>query len=183
VDLDPKALPAWHGAIAQAYLDMNQPDSALAELRLGVKAGEDPKVMSALVLRIANAAQQAVAQSATMKEDVAEWRKSYALLSFADTISASVVETRAQAKFLLGVSAFQIGYLTLKDNATNTKSCDAAKEAQKYLLEAVRLIPAGGSFAAAAAGQYMGYLNEMLPNADKAQQIFCKPKDATKKPQ
>lgn len=178
--LDPKGVPAPRGQMASAYIEMNQPDSALAELRLGVKEGEDPKVMSGLVLTIANALQQAIGASATRKEDVGEWRKAYALLSFADTISSSVAATRAQAKFLLGVSAFQIGYLTYKDNSTNAKNCDEAKESQKYLLEAQMLIPAGGSFAAQAAGQYLGYLGEMLPAADKAVQIFCKP--GAKKP-
>jgi len=180
MDLDPKALPAARGIIAQAYIDMNQPDSALAILRDGVKAGDDKLVMSATVLKIANAKYAALGRDSARKDDVGEWRKLYALDSYADTISASVTETRAQAKFLLGVSAFYIGYITLKE-AGPTRSCDGAHEAQKYLLEAVKLIPAGGSFAAAQATQLMGILNDLLPNADKSAAIFCKAKpDSTK---
>ena len=176
MQLDRKALPSARGQIAQAHIDMNQPDSAMAELRLGIKEGEDPKVMSSMVLRIGNAQQTALGADSVKKKEVNEWRKIYAFMSFADSISANVPETRAQAKFLLGVSAFQVGYLLLVDNQTNTKSCDVAKEAGKYLLQAASLIPAGGSFAAAAAGQYMGYLNETLPGADRAEKFFCRPK-------
>jgi tetratricopeptide (TPR) repeat protein len=184
MELDPKALPAAHGAIANAYIDLNQPDSALAELRAGIAANEDKTVMAAGILKIANARQTALGQDATRKEDVGEWRKIYALMSFADTISAAQAnaQIKVQAKFLKGVSEFQVGYLTLKDNATGAKSCDVTHEAQKFLLQAVSDIPAGGSFAAAAAGQYMGILNDLLPNADQQAKVFCKPKDATKKP-
>jgi hypothetical protein len=41
-------------------------------------------------------------------------------------------------------------------------------------------MPPGGCFAAAAAGQYMGILNDLLPNADKQAAVFCKKE--TKKP-
>jgi tetratricopeptide (TPR) repeat protein len=183
MELDPKALTAPHGTIAQAYTDMNQPDSALAELRAGYSAGEDKTVAAAGVLRIANARQTALGADAARNQDVGEWRKLYALMAFADSVAASQAnaQVKVQAKFLMGVAQFQVGYLLLKDNAANTHSCDVAKEAQKYLLEAVKNIPAGGSFAAQAAGQYMGYLNEMLPNADRAAQIFCRPRpDSTK---
>jgi tetratricopeptide (TPR) repeat protein len=181
MELDPKALPAAHGIIAQAYIDMNQPDSALAELRLAIAANEDKTLIAAGILKIANARQTALAQDAARKEDVGEWRKIYALMAFADTISAAQAngQIKVQAKFLKGVSEFQVGYLTLKDNATGAKSCDVTHEAQKFLLQAVTDIPAGGSFAAAAAGQYMGILNDLLPNADKQAAVFCK-KDAKK---
>jgi tetratricopeptide (TPR) repeat protein len=182
MELDPKALPAAHGIIAQDYIEMNQPDSALAELRAAIAANEDKTLIAAGILKIANARQTALGQDATRKEDVGEWRKVYALMAFADTIAASQTnaQIKVQAKFLKGVSEFQVGYLTLKDNATGAHSCDVTHEAQKFLLQAVTDIPAGGSFAAAAAGQYMGILNDLLPNADKQAAVFCK-KD-TKKP-
>ena len=172
VKLDPKT---EHGflRIAQAQIDLNQPDSAIATLKQAVAAGEDKATVGQFLLAIGNKAyKDASALTPKSSEDTTATRAAFqhavAVLSAADSI-APVPAT----KFVLGVSAFKAGDLAIRENQ-HQKSCDLAKEAQASFLTAQINIAAGGSIDPKTAQQLLSALEQYRPAVEGQVKKFCK---------
>jgi tetratricopeptide (TPR) repeat protein len=172
VKLDPKT---EHGylRIAQAQIDLNQPDSAIATLKQAVAAGEDKATVGQFLLVIGNKAyKDASALAPKTREDTTAARAAFqhavAVLSAADSI-APVPAT----KFVLGVSAFKAGDLAIRENQ-HAKQCDLAKEAQASFLTAQINIAAGGSIDPKTAQQLLSALEQYRPAVEGQVKKFCK---------
>lgn len=173
--IDPKAENA-HLLIAQGFVDMQQPDSALGEVRAALASGSNKTVLGGFALTLANGAYRTANTSKTRDD----WTRALATAQFADSINASPT-----AKFLGGTAAFNIAIGALQE-AGPAKSCEVATLSQQHFTIAEQLIPAGGSTSPQAAGQMMGYVTQYAPNAAKMVDVFCKASAgkpaATKKP-
>ena len=172
VKLDPKT---EHGylRIAQAQIDLNQPDSAIVTLKQAVTAGEDKATVGQFLLVLGNKAyKDANAQVMTTADSLKMRRDSYGkavtILAVSDSISASPA-----AKFVLGVSAFKVGDAAVRDNQKE-KNCDLAKLAQSSFLTAQINIAAGGSIDPKTAQQLLGVLAQYRPAVDGQLKKFCK---------
>jgi len=163
LSINPKT-PNGNLLLAQIYLDLNQPDSAIAVAGRAVGMGEDPKTWGAFLL----APTQAAFKRAQDSKDVKDYERALALASQSDSLSQSPT-----AKFFKGVSAFSIGIDALQ-NAQKPKSCILAKRAQEMFLVTMTNMPAGGSVDANVARQILGYVGQYSPAADQMVKQYCK---------
>ena len=150
--------------LAQIYIDLNQPDSAVAVARRAIQSGEDSKTWGAFLL----APTQAAFKQAQESKNVADYERALALANESDNLSPS-----ATAKFFKGVSAFSIGIDALQQ-AQKPKSCLLARKAQAMFLETMTNMPAGGSVDANVAKQILGYVGQYSPAADQMVKQYCK---------
>ncbi|MEO7038707.1 MAG: tetratricopeptide repeat protein [Candidatus Elarobacter sp.] len=172
VKLDPKT---EHGylRIAQAQIDLNQPDSAIATLKQATAAGEDKATVGQFLLVIGNKAyKDASALVITTADSLALRRAAYTKALDILAVSDSLSPTPA-AKFVLGVSAFKIGDAAVRDNQAK-KQCDLAKLAQASFLTAQINIAAGGSIDPKTAQQLLGALGQYGPATEGQIKRFCK---------
>ena len=172
VKLDPKT---EHGylRIAQAQIDLNQPDSAVATLKQAVAAGEDKATVGQFLLVLGNKAYKDItAQVITTPDSLAirrdGFQKAIVILAASDSISPSPA-----AKFVLGVSAFKVGDAAVRDNQVK-KTCDLAKLAESSFLMAQINIAAGGSIDPKTAGQLLGALQQYAPAVSGQVKKYCK---------
>ncbi len=172
VKLDPKT---EHGylRIAQAQIDLNQPDSAVATLKQAVAAGEDKATVGQFLLVLGNKAYKDItAQVITTADSLAirrdGFQKAILILAASDSISPSPA-----AKFVLGVSAFKVGDAAVRDNQVK-KTCDLAKLAESSFLTAQINIAAGGSIDPKTAGQLLGALQQYAPAVSGQVKKYCK---------
>jgi predicted Zn-dependent protease len=172
VKLDPKT---EHGflRIAQAQIDLNQPDSALGTLKQAVASGEDKATVGQFLLVVGNKAyKDASALTPKTKADTTAARGAFlraaSLLAQADSMAPTPA-----AKFVLGVSAFKAGDLAVRENQS-AKQCDLAKEAQQSFLTAQINIAAGGSIDAKTAQQLLAALEQYRPAVEGQIKKFCK---------
>jgi predicted Zn-dependent protease len=172
VKLDPKT---EHGflRIAQAQMDLNQPDSAMATLRQAVAAGEDKATVGQFFLVLGNKAyKDASAEQPKTREDSVKLRGDFqhaeSLLAVSDSTAPS-----APAKFVLGVSAFKIGDLAIRLNQKD-KQCDDAKLAESSFLTAQINIAAGGSVDPKTAQQLLAALEQYRPAVEGQIKKYCK---------
>ncbi len=172
VKLDPKT---EHGylRIAQAQIDLNQPDSAIGTLKQAVAAGEDKATVGQFLLVLGNKAyKDASAQVITTSDSLAirrdAFQKAAVILMSSDSIAPSPA-----AKFVLGVSAFKVGDAAVRDNQSK-KTCELAKLAQSSFLTAQINIAAGGSIDPKTAQQLLSALGQYGPAVDGQVKKFCK---------
>ena len=172
VKLDPKT---EHGylRIAQAQIDLNQPDGAVATLKQAVAAGEDKATVAQFLLVVGNKAYKDItAQLITTPDSLAirrdGFQKAIVILAASDSLSPSPA-----AKFVLGVSAFKVGDAAVRDNQ-GKKSCDLAKLAESSFLTAQINIAAGGSIDPKTAGQLLGVIQQYAPAVSGQVKKFCK---------
>jgi len=147
-------------SLAQLQADMNQPDSALASLRMARTNGD-----TSLAGQVALVAGNNLVKAKKFNDAMP-------LLHFADSTVTDRTQ-KAQTKFIIGVSNLQIAQAKLQDPAT-AKSCPAIKDAQSNLVEAQINIPAGGVFDKNAAGQAMQALGQLNAYADQVAKKICK---------
>jgi tetratricopeptide (TPR) repeat protein len=165
VKLDPKT---EHGylRIAQAQIDLNQPDSAIATLKQAVAAGEDKATVGQFLLVLGNKKyKEATAENPPKRES---FQSAVSILAASDSIAPSPA-----AKFVLGVSAFKIGDSAVRENQT-AKTCDLAKLAESSFLTAQINIAAGGSIDAKTAQQLLSALEQYRPAVQGQVKKFCK---------
>jgi predicted Zn-dependent protease len=172
VKLDPKT---EHGylRIAQAQMDLNQPDSAIATLKQAVAAGEDKATVGQFLLVLGNQAYKAASALApkTRPDSLAmrvAFQHAVTILSAGDSIAPIPA-----MKFVLGVSAFKVGDLAIRENQS-AKQCDLAKLAESSFLMAQINIAAGGSIDPKTAQQLLSALEQYRPAVEGQVKKFCK---------
>jgi predicted Zn-dependent protease len=198
---DPKA-PNLRVQIAGAFLQLNQPDSALAVAQEMASAGEDKEQTAGIAVQVGNVLRMIPDSLAAKGSDAATkqaaWEKAYNELAWADTLAKGTKFT-AQAKFLMGLAALNVGqgYLiqagdiirklqeeirATKPDAARQKAmvdrtfpeaCSLTKRADEYLSTAQIALPAGGTFAADATRQLMGNLMQLNNSVEQMTKAYC----------
>lgn len=163
LSIDPK-YPNGSLLLAQLYLDLNQPDSAVATARVAVAGGEDAKTWGAFLLTPTQAAWKHAEQT----KEIPDYQKALALAEESDKLAPSVT-----AKFFAGVSAFYAGIGSLQA-AQKPKSCPLARTAQEMFLKTQLNMPAGGAVDANTAKTVLGYVAQYSPSADQMVKQYCK---------
>ncbi|MEX2152209.1 MAG: tetratricopeptide repeat protein [Gemmatimonadaceae bacterium] len=145
--------------LATIYLDMNQPDSAVATARRAVAAGEDSKIWGGFLL----GPTQTLVKQAQATDSVFYWERALALSQEADRLAPS-----ATSKFFVGLSSFYVGADGLRVlNAEQKKSkpdkgrvCSLARNTQDMFLLTQTNMPAGGAISPDAARQVLGAVSQ-----------------------
>ena len=165
VAIDPKIAGA-NLMIAQAFGDMNQPDSMVMSLKAAEAAGDAKETIGGMALTQGNKMYRAWnAQNPKVPEAAAPI---LGILAYADQVAPSPT-----AKFLQGVINLVLGQTYLQSNA-QTKSCEIANKASDALTNANMLIPQGAKAFPDQAGQLMQALQQFTPYADNQKKTLCK---------
>lgn len=170
-EIDPKDTRAWLLAIATAN-DLNQPETATGLAQKALAAGADRAQIGPVLLGPA----QAAVNKAQESKARADWMDALAKAEAADSIAPS-----NEAKFFVGVSAFQIGYDLVTNElqplarstrpADRTKACALSNEAEGYLTKTSTAMPQGGRVNPQVAAQILqntGSVTEFIAEVKKA---------------
>ena len=171
--------------VTQAYNELQEPDSAVAALRMATAAGDNADFIASLASGIGNQKRlRGVADSSVviLQESVAllQWSDSVAMLRDsvgpAESRRARVQatpETRARVKFILGAAAVTLGQ-TAATKAVAPKSCPLARVAEEALIVAQIALPGGGPFNPDATAQLMAAVPQISAYVDTQIKAFCR---------
>jgi tetratricopeptide (TPR) repeat protein len=173
----PQALEAAKKAVAsdpknpQAYFLMATIQSALKQydqitntLNQAKTNGADPGILSQLALQQGSNAYK----DAQTSKDRADFQRAIRFLQLSDQLQSS-----ADAKFLLGASAFSIGQSATID-ANEKRSCELARMARDAFNLASMNLPAGGQKYPTEAAQLLSAIPQFTPAVDNEVKRFCK---------
>ena len=173
----PAALEAAKKAIAanpknpQAYFllatiqgAMNQYDDVFNTINQAKANGADPAGLSQIALQQGSNAFKAGQGS----KDRADFQRAIKFLQLSDQLQSS-----ADAKFLLGASAFSLGQSAVND-ANEKRSCDLARMARDAFNLASANLPAGGQKYPTEAAQLLTAIPQFTPAVDNEVKRFCK---------
>jgi tetratricopeptide (TPR) repeat protein len=161
--------PGAYLELARLQVELKQPDSAVTSLRTALANGDTPETVAPYALQVGNQLYKA----ATATKAGPDYQNALTVLQFADSITPANGGTKAQAQFLVGVTALSLGQQQLQESQSK-KSCEVAQAAGKNFTVAQLNLPKGGSFAAQATQQALGALQQLSPYADRLQKSFCK---------
>jgi tetratricopeptide (TPR) repeat protein len=169
--------------VAQAEMELGRPDSALVTLWRAVAAGEDRNAVAAFALSKGNT----LFRAANGTELRADFQLAMRFISLADSLKPT-----PQTKFLLGASALKVAQTALTDApkiALKEESCAVSRLGLDTIPIARASLEAGQDVAPEAIKQFLEYLDEITPFADKQIAAFCSPtlpatekKDSSPKP-
>jgi tetratricopeptide (TPR) repeat protein len=143
---------------------LNQYDDMTNTLNLAKQNGADPSSLAALALQQGSNAYKAGQGS----KDRADFQRAIRFLQLSDQLQSS-----ADAKFLLGASAFSLGQSATID-ANDKKSCDLARTARDAFNLAQMNLPAGGQKYPNEAAQLLTAIPQFTPAVDNEVKRFCK---------
>ncbi|MDQ6870670.1 MAG: hypothetical protein M3037_01495 [Gemmatimonadota bacterium] len=143
---------------------MNQYDEMTNTLNMAKQNGADPSSLAALALQQGSNAYKAGQGS----KDRADFQRAIKFLQLSDQLQSS-----ADAKFLLGASAFSLGQSATID-ANDKKSCDLARIARDAFNLAQINLPAGGQKYPNEAAQLLTAIPQFTPAVDNEVKRFCK---------
>ena len=149
--------------LAQAFLDVGQPDSALAVLPQRLRSAAD----SSLTAQFALARGNALYQSANASHKRADFELALRYVQLSDHLSPS-----ANAGFLIGSAAFGVAQLASTEAAAG-RSCELATSAENNLVLAETQLARFGGVAPDAAKQFLDYAAQMRPYVMQQLQVFC----------
>lgn len=149
--------------VAQAYMNLQQNDSALAALHQATVAGDAADPIATLISGIGNGYRvrgdslktiDAQASIDTLRLASTLMMRADSVAQLADEVGppdarrprvVAPAETKARVKFLVGLTSVQFGFV-LAQNAGQQRSCDLAKEADGAFVNAMIALPQGASF-------------------------------------
>ena len=143
---------------------MNQSDDLMATLNTARTNGVDPTALSQIALQQGSNAYKAGQGS----KDIADFQRAIKFLQLSDQLQAS-----ADAKFLIGASAFSVGQ-TATISANERKSCELARTAREAFTLAQANLPAGGQKYPNEAAQLLTAIPQFTPAVDNEVKRFCK---------
>jgi tetratricopeptide (TPR) repeat protein len=153
--------------VAQAEIDLGRPDSALVTLRHAVVAGEDRNAVAQFALSKGNVLFRAANGTKTR----ADFQLAMRFLAFSDSLKST-----PQTKFLLGAAALSVAQTALTD-APNIKlkeeSCVMSHLGADTIPLARASLEAGQDVSPEATKQFLEYLDQISPYADKQIAAFC----------
>ena len=160
---DPKNAQAYF-LKAQIQSGLNQPEEAFNTLQTAKTNGADPGALSQLALKAGSDAYKIGVQS----KDIADYQRAIKYLQFSDQLQSS-----ADAKFLIGASAFSVGQ-TATISANEKRSCELARTAKDAFNLASMNLPAGGQKYPNEAAQLLTAIPQFTPAVDNEVKRFCK---------
>ena len=164
LEIDPKASGA-NLLLAQIYVDLNQPDSAVAAVKADLVVDPTNKERDAqFLLGVGSTAYKAAVAS----KNIDDFKKALGILQASDEMNAS-----AQAKFFEAVSAFSV-LQQLGSSLPTTKSCTDAKLGQDMLTVVSTNMPQGGSVSPEAAKQILSAVSQYQAFFDGSAKRYCK---------
>ena len=143
---------------------LNQYDDVANTLNQAKAAGADPTALSQIALQQGSNAYKAGQGS----KDRADFQRAIKFLQLSDQLQSS-----ADAKFLLGASAFSLGQSATID-ANEKRSCDLARTARDAFNLASINLPAGGQKYPNEAAQLLTAIPQFTPAVDNEIKRFCK---------
>ena len=171
VQLD-STLTQGHLLVAQAEMELGRPDSALATLGRAVAAGEDRSAVAQFALSKGNA----LLRAANGTEARADFQLAMRYLALADSLKST-----PQTKFVLGAAALKVAQSALTDAPKLTvreESCAVSRLGFETIPLARASLEAGHDVSEEATKQFMDYLDQIAPYADKQVAAFCSPPPA-----
>ena len=166
--------------IAQAEMELGRPDSALVTLSRAVAAGEDRNAVAQFALSKGNA----LLRAANGTEIRADFQLAMRFLALADTLKPT-----PQTKFVLGAAALKVAQTALTDApklVSKDESCAVSRVGYESIPLARSSLEGGVEVSAEATKQFLEYLDQLAPYADKQIAAFCAaatPGSAAKGPQ
>jgi len=160
---DPKNSNAYF-LKSQIQAGLNQNDELAQTLQTAKQNGVDPGALSQLALKAGSDAYKAGQAS----KDIADFQRAIRFLQLSDQL-----QTSADAKFLLGASAFSVGQ-TATISANEKRSCDLARTARDAFNLASINLPAGGQKYPNEAAQLLTAIPQFTPAVDNEVKRFCK---------
>ncbi|HEV7389362.1 MAG TPA: hypothetical protein VGN73_12195 [Gemmatimonadaceae bacterium] len=149
-------------ATIQGALKKN--DEMIVTLNNAKNNGADPGSLSQIALKAGSDAYK----DGQASKEIADFQRAIKFLQFSDQLQAS-----ADAKFLLGASAFSVGQ-TATISANEKRSCDLAKTARDAFNLASINLPAGGQKYPNEAAQLLTAIPQFTPAVDNEVKRFCK---------
>jgi len=161
--------------IAQGEIELGRPDSALVTLQRAVAAGEDKVAVAQFALSKGNT----LFRAANGTKSRADFQLAMRFLAFADTLRST-----PQTKFLLGAAALNVAQAALTDApkiAIKEESCVVSHLGAETIPLARASLEAGQDVSPEATKQFLEYLDQISPYADKQIAAFCNPAPAIPK--
>jgi type IV pilus assembly protein PilF len=156
--------PQGYFLLATIQGALNQYDEVGNTLNQAKTAGADPTALSQIALQQGSNAYKAGQGS----KDRADFQRAIKFLQLSDQLQSS-----ADAKFLLGASAFSLGQSATID-ANEKRSCDLARTARDAFNLASINLPAGGQKYPNEAAQLLTAIPQFTPAVDNEIKRFCK---------
>jgi tetratricopeptide (TPR) repeat protein len=163
VAANPKNGPGYF-LLATVQDSLNQYDDLYNTLQTAKNNGVDAGTLSQLALKQGSDAYK----DGQRTKDRADFQRAIKFLQLSDQL-----QTSADAKFLLGASAFSLGQSATTD-AIDKKSCDLARTARDAFNLASMNLPAGGQKYPNEAAQLMTAIPQFTPAVDNEIKRFCK---------
>jgi tetratricopeptide (TPR) repeat protein len=163
VAANPKNAQGYY-LLATIQGDLNQYDDIANTLNQAKLNGADPTALSQIALQQGSNAYKAGQGS----KDRADFQRAIKFLQLSDQLQSS-----ADAKFLLGASAFSLGQSATID-ANEKRSCDLARMARDAFNLASMNLPAGGQKYPNEAAQLLTAIPQFTPAVDNEVKRFCK---------
>jgi tetratricopeptide (TPR) repeat protein len=163
VAANPKNAPGYF-LLATVQDSLNQYDDLYNTIQAAKNNGVEPGTLAQLALKQGSDAYKAGQGS----KDRADFQRAIKFLQLSDQL-----QTSADAKFLLGASAFSLGQSATTD-AIDKKSCDLARTARDAFNLASINLPAGGQKYPNEAAQLMTAIPQFTPAVDSEIKRFCK---------
>jgi tetratricopeptide (TPR) repeat protein len=156
--------PSGYFLLATIQGALNQYDDLTNTLNQAKLNGADPTALSQIALQQGSNAYKAGQGS----KDRADFQRAIKFLQLSDQLQSS-----ADAKFLLGASAFSLGQSATID-ANEKRSCDLARTARDAFTLAQANLPAGGQKYPNEAAQLLTAIPQFTPAVDNEVKRFCK---------
>jgi tetratricopeptide (TPR) repeat protein len=156
--------PQGYFLLATIQGALNQYDDLTNTLNLAKQNGADPTSLSQLALQQGSNAYKAGQAS----KDRADFQRAIKFLQLSDQLQSS-----ADAKFLLGASAFSLGQMATIE-ANEKRSCDLARTARDAFNLAQMNLPAGGQKYPNEAAQLLTAIPQFTPAVDNEVKRFCR---------
>ncbi len=156
--------PQGYYLLATIQGGLNKYDDVTNTLNQAKANGADATALSQLALQQGSNAYKA----GTASKDRADFQRAIKFLQLSDQLQSS-----ADAKFLLGASAFSLGQSAVND-ANDKKSCDLARMARDAFNLASLNLPAGGQKYPNEAAQLLTAIPQFTPAVDSEVKRFCK---------
>lgn len=155
--------------VAQAEMELGRPDSALLTLGRAVASGEDSSTVADFALSKGNA----LLRAANGTDSRQDFQLAMRFLAFADSLQST-----PQTKFVLGAAALKVAQTALTEAPRRTvreESCAISRIGHETIPLARASLEASRKIAADAARQFLEYLDQLAPFADKQVSTFCSP--------
>jgi tetratricopeptide (TPR) repeat protein len=156
--------PGGYFLLATVQDSLNQYDDLVNTLQTAKNNGVDPGALAQMALKQGSDAYKAGQGS----KDRADFQRAIKFLQLSDAL-----QTSADAKFLLGASAFSLGQSATID-ANEKRSCELAKTARDAFNLAQINLPAGGQKYPNEAAQLLTAIPQFTPAVDNEVKRFCK---------